>query len=154
VTSQKQAREEAHAQTEGDTTLLTQLRLRSRTHVFDCSSVRAEHNSTSALASSSLFSLSLLGAGSMSTEQPRKVSADLRSAIEDDALHKARGCCAAPTNADATHLRWHQARDAAKFKAVGQRVDYETFKNMARRTVQSARTLIACCELTRSQRLL
>ena len=73
--------------------------------------------------------------------QPYKVSKELQNAIEDDAKRQVCTCtvsAAGSGSADAdssqpgsTHyICWRQAIDSAKKRAVGQHVDYDTFKNM------------------------
>ena len=57
-------------------------------------------------------------------QPPPKQSPELASALTDDALHV--------------------VRDAAKFRAVSQRVDYDTFKNMARRAARALCVVDAC----------
>jgi len=67
---------------------------------------------------------------------PQKEARELRNAFEEEALHQASTL--SPLRAFYVLLRRVQARDAAKFRAVGQRADYETFKNMARAEARCA----------------
>ena len=77
--------------------------------------------------------------------QPYKVSKELQNAIEDDAKRQVSTCSITAAGSDSAHadspqpgskvhICWVQAIDSAKKRAVGQHVDYDTFKNMVRTT--------------------
>lgn len=87
------------------------------------------------------------GAESMAVRLPEELCA----AVRDDRLYEVitilsrhTSTFAAASGSNAPFVRYHQARDAAKKRAVAQHVDYEAFKNMVRRALLQHDSVLSC----------